>query len=327
MTKSVNTLLRRTASAAVLAAALCGGALPAFAQTAPLAPAGGALQGPMKSVAVIDFTANGAFQAQYGSSGVGGGLASMLETELTNTGRFRVANRSHLDSTLYEQQLGALGLNSVQTAKAGQLVGAQFLIRAAVTDFTLTEKGGGFSIGGSFGGVLGAVSPQSREGRISIDFQVIDSTSGQVVGAFSVTRKVSSKSIALQASTHGVSAGANRFANTPLGAAAREAISEAAVRISRALEDQRWTARVAQVRGAALFVNAGANSGLRVGDTLSIERVAQQITDPVTGAILGSEQVEIGQAVIASVADQYATARFQASNEPAVGDVLILARR
>lgn len=329
MNKPLIVTLRRTASLAVLAGALAASACPALAQTAahPAPAYGAALQGPKKSVAVIDVSANGAFQAQYGSWTAGGGLAAMLETELAQTNRFHIADRSHLDSVLYEQKLGALGLNSAKTAKPGALTGAQFLVRAAVTDFTLTEKGGGFSIGGNFGGVLGGISPQSREGRVSIDFQVIDSTTGQVVDAFSVTRKIHSRSIALTASKSGVSVGGNRFSNTPLGAAAREAIVEASVRIARALDDQTWSARVAQVSGQSLYVNAGVGSGLRAGDALRIYRVVQTITDPVTGALLGSEKVEIGQATIAQVSEQYATATFQTHHAPAIGDVLTLGQR
>jgi curli biogenesis system outer membrane secretion channel CsgG len=330
MTQAVLAKFARTASTAVLAGALAAmSAYPALAQTtARPAAAYGALQGPKKSVAVVDFGAHGAFQSQYGSWDAGGGLAAMLETELSQTGRFHMAGRSHLDSVLYEQKLGALGLTgAAETAKAGALTGAQFLIRASVTDFTLAEKGGGFSIGGTAGGVLGAISPQMREGRVSIDFQVVDSTSGQVVDAFSVTRKVKSRSIAVTATKSGVSVGGNRFANTPLGQAAREAIAEAAARIVSSLEDETWSARVAQIQGGALYVNTGADAGLRVGDTLRIQRVVQTIKDPVSGALLGVEQVQIGEAVISSVADRYATASFRSAHEPAIGDVLTLAHR
>ena len=114
-----------------------------FNEQAAEAGYGAPVLGPKKSVAVVDFGANGAFLAQYGGWDAGGGLAAMLETELGSTGRFRVANRSHLDAALYEQQLSENGLTAVRTAQAGQLVGAQYLVRASVTDFTLAEKGGG----------------------------------------------------------------------------------------------------------------------------------------------------------------------------------------
>lgn len=278
--------------------------------------------GPKKSVAVIDFGANGAFLAYYGDWNAGGGLAAMLESELTQSDLFRVANRSRLDAALYEQQLSANGLTAAPVAQAGGLVGAQYLIEGTVTDFTLAEKGGGVSLGGTVSGVLGGISPQSRTGNVSIDFRVMDSTSNEVVASFTVSKKVRSRSIALSASKSGFKVGANSFENTPLGDAAREAMQEAAYMIADSLEDKSWAAQVAQVRANTLYVNAGAESGLQTGDTLRILRVVDQIVDPMTGATLGMEKAEIGRAVVSSVADKYARADYSSSIAPEPGDIL-----
>lgn len=278
--------------------------------------------GPKKSVAVVDFGANGGFLYQYGEWQAGGGLAAMLETELAETDQFRIASRSHLDAALYEQQLSNSGLTARQTATPGQLLGAQYLVRGTVTDFTLSEKGGGISVGGSIGGVLGGISPQSRTGRISIDFQVMDSTTGEIVDSFSVTRKVKSKSIAVSASKSGFNVGGNTFKNTPLGKAAREAIAEASDRISAGLQNRSWSAHVAQVNVNSLYVNVGADAGLQPGDTLKISRVVEQINDPITGALLGREVAQIGSATVISVSEQYARASFSSMMAPEAGDIL-----
>jgi curli biogenesis system outer membrane secretion channel CsgG len=324
----MNTLstLKSAASALILAGALAASAVPAAAQSMGpgyVQP----LQGPKKSVAVIDVTPSGAFSAEYGSFTQGGGLAAMLETELSSTGQFRMAQRSHLDSVLYEQQLGELGLTRVKTAKAGQLTGAQFLVRAAVTDFSMSEKGGGLSIGGNFGGVLGGLAPQFRNGRVTLDFQVIDSTSGEVVDSFSLTRSLKSRSIAITGSKNGYSVGGNAFGNTPIGQAVRDAMTEASARITQSLRDREWSAQVAQARGGQIYVNVGAEGGLRVGDRLRVQRVVEKITDPTTGALLGMEKADLGQAVVASVSGQYATASFQGAAQPQTGDIITIASR
>ncbi len=317
-------------SASYAAIAIVAAGIMTAPVTAKQAPDGAAIEvshsqtrlGPKKSIAVIDFTANGSFLYQYGEWEAGGGLAAMLETELSQTDQFRLANRSHLDAALYEQQLSSSGLTAARTAMPGQLLGAQYLVRGSVTDFTLSEKGGGISLGGTVGGVLGGISPQSRTGRISIDFQVIDSTTGEVVDSFSVKRKIKSKSIAISAAKSGYNAAANTFKNTPLGKAAREAIAEASDRISHGLQNRSWSAHVAQVRDDTLYVNVGADAGLQPGDTLKIYRIVDQINDPITGAVLGIEKAEIGSAVVASVAEQYARATFSAITAPEAGDVL-----
>jgi len=321
----------KTASLAAIAAVMAVIAPAPFAaaqdfkEQAAEAGYGAPVLGPKKSVAVVDFGANGAFLAQYGGWDAGGGLGAMLETELGQTGRFRVANRSHIDAALYEQQLSENGLTAVRTAQAGQLVGAQYLVRASVTDFTLAEKGGGISIGGNIGGVLGGISPRSRTGRVAIDFQVMDSTSGEVVDSFTVSRKVKSTSIAVSASKSGLNVGGNTFKNTPLGEAAREAIAEAADRITHSLENKSWSAHVAQAAANTLYVNVGADAGLQSGDSLRIYRIVEQITDPITGATLGIEKVDIGSATITSVAEQYARASFNAMTQPQSGDIVTFA--
>ena len=81
---------------------------------------------------------------------------------------------------------------------------------------------------------------------------------------------------------------------------------------------------MAKVNGGTLYVNAGLDSGLAPGDVLIIYRVVDQVTDPVTGEILGLETAVLGQATITQVRSRYATARFAAASPPQVGDVLRL---
>ena len=327
MTKS-KTLVAATVSTLALCAALSLAA-PAFAQrAAPQAAPSFAQQGPKKSVAVVDFATTGGFESAYGGVQAGGGLAALLETELSQGGRFRLAQRSHLNSVLYEQQLTQSGLSQAKgSAQAGQLTSAQYVVRGAVTDFTLNQSGGGATLTGPIGGVFGGISPQMQDGRLTLTFQVIDSTSGEVVDGFSITRKIKSRSIALTGTYAGRTLSTGGFKNTPLGEAARDAMVEAAARIGSTLSNRSWSAQVAQVRGGQLYVNAGAEGGLKVGDVLRIERVVDKIVDPSTGALLGVDKAEIGEAVVSSVQAQFAVATFQTAGTPQIGDVITLAAR
>ena len=280
--------------------------------------------GAKKSIAVAKFDANGAFLNSYGGAELGGGLSAIMVSELDKTGAFRVVNRSDLDAALYEQSLSLQGLTATDTVKAGQLVGAQYLVRGSVTEFSNAKKGGGISIGGDLGGLLGAVSPQRRVGHIGIDVSVFDATTGEVVAITTVKKEVKKMAIGGSITGDGWSVGANKFENTVLGEAAREAIAEAVEQVAGALSGRAWTAQVAQVRGNILYVNAGAESGLKIGDTLTIARVTDRIVDPVTGAVLGLEDVTVGTATVSEVQGQYAKATFNASRTPVTGDTLKL---
>ncbi len=233
--------------------------------------------GAKKSVAVAKCDGNGAFLSYYGGWDAGGGLSAILATELAGTDQLTVVNRINLDAALYEQSLALQGLTTSSAVQAGQLVNAQYLVRCSVTEFSANNKGSGFSIGGTKGSFIGALSPQKRKAHIGIDVQVFNASTSQIVTSFKVTRKVKRRAIAINLGFKNVALGGNKFKNDVLGEAAREALREAAEKIVVALSGQSWTAQVAQVRGGTLYVNAGRNSGLQVGDTLIISRTAESI--------------------------------------------------
>lgn len=297
---------------------------PAYTQPRNQLPPAPAHSGPKKSVAVAKFDANGAFVGQYGSYDVGGGLSAMMVSELGRTGRFNVVERADLGVVLKEQEYSLRGLTAAKTVKAGRLLGAQFLIRGSVTEFEMAESGGGISFGVNLGGFLAALSPQTRSGRVTVDIRIIDSTTGQVVHSFTTSQKISETAIAGSLSHSGLSFGANSFDRTPIGQAARMAIRKAVVQIVNAMANVPWEGVVAKVRGKTIYVNSGADTGLRQGDVLQVVRVVDRVVDPVTGQVLGVEVEELGQATVVSVKDRYATARYKTFSRPKIGDTLRL---
>lgn len=71
----------------------------------------------------------------------GTGLTEMLTTALIDSKRFVVLERSALQDIQSEQQLGASGgVNPNSAPKTGQLLGAQALIRGAVTEYSFEES-------------------------------------------------------------------------------------------------------------------------------------------------------------------------------------------
>src|ERR1700757_3304344 len=81
---------------------------------------------------VADFTNDTSAGWWYG--GAGRDLSSMLTNELASTDKFRVVERSKLESVLAEQDLGSSGRVSGRTAaKVGKLTGAQYLVTGTVS--------------------------------------------------------------------------------------------------------------------------------------------------------------------------------------------------
>jgi len=54
-----------------------------------------------------------------------------------------------------------------------------------------------------------------------------------------------------------------------------------------------WTGRVAKIIGSKIYVNAGRQSGLNLGDILKVMTEGQEIYDPESGALLGVSKGEV----------------------------------
>ncbi len=71
--------------------------------------------------------------------------------------------------------------------------------------------------------------------------------------------------------------------------AARKAIPNM-IEISRKLD---WMGRIAKIVGTRIYVNAGRESGLQIGDVLKVLTEGQEIFDPETGALIGISKGEV----------------------------------
>ena len=289
---------------------------------APLAP----ISGPKRVIAVGKFGSIGAFNQKYGHWDIGGGLAAMLTTELINSNRFIVVERAQLADVLGEQELKASGLTTAESGpKLGRLTGVQYLIYGEVTEFGAGDKGGGLSFGLSRGGPFklgGAV--ETAVGNVAMDIRIVDTSTGEIVENYSVSKKIEERAFALNVTYSGMSLGGNKFNKTPLGKAARMAISDAMGGIANTVRAHPWIGLVVDVDGGDVIVNAGKRSGLVEGDTFVVNRVVKTFTDPATGQVLGTKDKEIGILTINNVQEKIAFGSFvaHALETPMRGDTI-----
>lgn len=286
--------------------------------------------GPKKTIAVARFDANGAFVARYGGWDIGGGLAAQLTSELQRSNRFVVVERAELGGVLREQEMALTGLTTTQTSPgAGQLLGAQLLVRGSVTEFSESDSGNGLTFGGPVGAGFGtALSSRSRKGSVAIDVRVIDTTTGRVVASTTTRRELESRAIGINGMGQaGMRVGYDMFDSSPLGEATRDAIAETVVRLSSMLSNVPWNAQVAKVAAGKVYVNAGSNASLSEGTSLDVYRVVGRVVDPYTGELLGFEERRIGSVTIGAVRPRYSTGSFDGGVRPQVGDMLRYAPR
>lgn len=285
-----------------------------------------AVDGPKRTVAVAPFGVTSHFAAEYGFTDVGGGLAAMLATALLESGEFLVVERAQLSTVLAEQELGANAMTTPESAVGpGALLGAQLLIAGEVTEFSDADKGRGFGLGFSLGSKQLGLSPQSKTGTVGMDVRVIDTSSGRIVAAFQVRETLKSRAMAINVGYKGRSAGMSDFLRTPIGQAARSAINQVVQQFAAAAASQPWSGSVVDVEDQSVVINAGADSGVKVGDQFTIRRVSKLLTDPSSGRVLGRRTDILGFATVEQVGDALAYARFSPvfGSTAARGDLVI----
>lgn len=298
---------------------------PAAKSASPALPR---LVGPKKRIAVAKFDAIGAFAAKYGSADIGGGLSAQLATALADTGRFIVLERAELAAVLREQEMSLQKVTAAETAvRAGQVLGAQLLIRGAVTEFEQNAGGGGLRLGVGSGLLGGGVGEKKTHGIVGMDVRLIDTTSGQVLLARRAEGKLSTTSVSADASASVLNLTGESFKNTVLGQATRGAIEQAVAFIVAAMDKLPWTGRIVEATESEVYVNAGASAGILEGDVLRVSAVVREMTDPATGTVLKVIEQALGDVEVATVEDGVSLARMAVPFQTKRGDIVRFVRR
>ena len=128
-----------------------------------------------------------AFRSEVPEVGVRG-ATDMFVTALTQSGQFRVVERSRLnDGVGKEKQLNAAGMTSSNTAQR-QLRGAQYLFEGAITEASVGEKSSqsGLNIGGM------TIGGGSTSDSIAVDVRILDADTSDVLDAVNVRLPIKS---------------------------------------------------------------------------------------------------------------------------------------
>ncbi|CEK19694.1 CsgG/HfaB family protein [Chthonomonas calidirosea] len=256
----------------------------------------------------------------------GMGLTEMLTTALIDSKRFVVLERSALQDIQSEQQLGASGgVNPNSAPKTGQLLGAQVLIRGAVTEYSFEESRVG--AGGVLGRALGLARRHSTA-MVGIDVRLYDVATGEVIDSVHAVGRATASGTAIFYNKGDVGLTMAAVSNTPLGEAVRRAIAQAVLFICNRMQAVPWEGRIADIEmgdnnSQDLYLNAGSDAGLQVGDKLDILHPGHAIVDPDTQTVIGrTKDVEVGQAHIVEVRDHIAILAADSGSGFQVGDVV-----
>jgi curli biogenesis system outer membrane secretion channel CsgG len=248
------------------------------------------------------------------------GMTEMLTTALVKTNRFIVLERAAIEKVVLEQDFGASGRVNAETApKVGKIIGAQAMITGDITEFSYSKSsmGGNMQVLHGFGAKMDKVTA-----LVALDIRVIDAATGEVLASQRAQGKVQMSNVSTDVTAGGSTFSVGAGENTPLGQATRQALQGAVTAIVAGMQKARWSARVIDFRNGMLYVNAGADMGMRPGMELAVFRPQEALVDPDTGKSIGTPDEKIGTVVVDSVEEKYCVAKVLFGAEMKRGDVV-----
>ena len=229
-------------------------------------------KGPKKRVGVVDF----ANKTTYGQGRLGSSASDILTTELFKTGAFIVIERDQLNKILEEQSLGRSGsINPDTAAKAGEVLGLNAIVTGSISQFGVKTEGKDY----------GFYKQKVQKAECTVDVRVVDATTGQILfadsGAGVFEKKISEVLGLGQRGGYDETMGQN---------ALRASITQFMDNLIQQLQSVEWSGRIAKVSGTTVYINAGRDVGLKVGDVLRVYSLGEEIYDPQTHVLLGREE-------------------------------------
>lgn len=257
-----------------------------------------AAQAALPGIAVMELENKSGWQGYE----LGDGMADMLTTALVQTKKFRVIERARLKKILEEQELGASGLVTPQTAaKIGKLLGVQYMVIGSVNQYGTKSSGAS-----AFG-----VGIKKNSAQVGLDIRLIDTATAELLTA--ATGQGSESSGSLDISNEDliptdISIGSPDFNSTQIGKATRKAVDDVTKKVVKELGGK-WKGAVMKVSADVIFINGGKNAGIGVNDVFQVIRKGEELVDPETGETLGSEDKTIGRIKVFEVQEKFSKAR------------------
>jgi curli biogenesis system outer membrane secretion channel CsgG len=251
-------------------------------------------------VAVIEFKDKTSHY--YSWYQAGRAAQDMFVTELVKSGKYRVIDREQLAELMQEKNLSLSGDIDPKTAvKAGKLLGVEYFVTGALTELGVANRGARVP---GFGG-LPSVRVGSQKMDAAIDARMINTTTGEIVWADSASESTSDASVFVAGAGGGVED------QRKLDRVLRPVVVKLATSMGKAdaptsglggANDASGIAgKIAKVEGGSVYLNVGAEAGIKEGTEFDVYRVGNVIKDPDTGEVLGADETKVGRVKVAKV--------------------------
>jgi curli biogenesis system outer membrane secretion channel CsgG len=143
-------------------------------------------------IAVLEFKNKA--DNQWWFSGGAEAAQDVFVTELVKSGKFRVVEREQLEALMQEKNLTLSGdVDPKSAVKIGKLLGVNYLLTGAVTEYGVTDKGAH----GSGIGRLPGFNAGKRNFVAAMNARLIDTSTGEIVWADEASGEESSVKVSV----------------------------------------------------------------------------------------------------------------------------------
>ena len=280
--------------------------LPAFAGDAP----------GIKFRVIVGEFENKASHGWYHGPSPGSGMADMLITELVKSGKFRVFERAALDELLREKNMSMSDLANPSASAQQKLEIGDILVKATITEFGYKKSDTGGTL--KKFGVKAGVGNYS--GRVAVDLRLIHIGSSEVLGADSVDKSESSKSLSL--GTREFSFGdRDAFDDHVVGKATRKVIDAIVEKLDEQVAALPWQG-ILITADEFLFIDGGTELGIKSGMKFEVKRKTKEVKHPTTGKVLKVIYETVGVVKATEVEDGITTVEAVSGSGFETGDTV-----
>lgn len=197
-----------------------------------------------------------------------------MRLELMRTGEFIIdASSKRLFGTSKEIYVGG-GMKLVQLTRQAKVAGVNFIIFGRVVDARVRQKNDD----------IGILRKNKSYAEAKVEIRVFDVNAGKEIYTETLNGFTDDKNYEIFQASDNEKLG---YRQDLLNFTVRSAVQKSTPAIVELASKLDWVGRVAKIIGNRVYINAGRESGIIIGDILKVITEGQEIYDPETGALIG----------------------------------------
>ncbi len=229
-----------------------------------------------KKIALLNFFN----ESPYGGEDLGITATEELRRELSRTGEFVVDPMGNKIFGNSKEIYSGGGVKLVQLARKAKVSGLNFVVFGRVIDSRIREKTD----------EIGVVRETKSFTESKVEIRIFDVNSNKEIFTETIRGYADDSTFRFFSSDRETRL---TYRRELLRYAVKIAIRRSVPKIMDISAKLDWIGRVAKIAGNKIYVNAGRQSGINIGDVLKVITEGAEIYDPETGALIGMSKGEI----------------------------------